>query len=278
MTDPTSQDSSATPPGENPYAPQGLAPMRQPAAGEARFIAEGRRVPAGNGVSWLGGGWDLFKESPGIWILFAIILVVVSMVMSFVPLGQVALSLVWPVLVGGLMLGCAAIKQGEPLEISHLFAGFSTKAGPLMLVGLIYFVGTLAIMLIGALVAFFGIGSAGLTALMHGEAYDLLSGLGGLMIAILFAVLIALMLLIPLLMAFWFAPALVVFHNIEPLAAMRASFKACLTNFGGFLLYGLVGLVLAVVASIPFMLGWLVLVPVSFGSIYAGYRDIFFER
>lgn len=278
MTDPTPQDPNETPSGENPYAPAVFAPIKESVKADSHFLAEGRKVPAGNGVAWLGGGWDLFKESPGIWILFTIILVVLSLVMSFVPLGQIALGLIWPVLVGGIMLGCAAIKQGEPLEISHLFAGFSAKAGPLILVGLIYFAGSLAIMLIAGIIAFLGIGSAGLTAILSGEAYELMAGAAGLVMSILIACLVALLLFVPLVMAFWFAPALVLFHDVEPLAAMRASFKACLTNFVAFLLYGLVGLFLAIVASIPLMLGWLVLAPVSFGSIYAAYRDVFFER
>ena len=39
--------------------------------------------------------------------------------------------------------------------------------------------------------------------------------------------------------------------------------------------YSLIGLVLAIAASIPLGLGWLVLGPVFGGSVYAGYRDIF---
>ena len=33
--------------------------------------------------------------------------------------------------------------------------------------------------------------------------------------------------------------------------------------------------VLAIVASIPLLLGWLVLIPVMMASMYAGYRDMF---
>jgi uncharacterized membrane protein len=33
----------------------------------------------------------------------------------------------------------------------------------------------------------------------------------------------------------------------------------------------------AVVASLPLFLGWLVLVPVVYASLYAFYRDVFFE-
>jgi uncharacterized membrane protein len=76
-------------------------------------------------------------------------------------------------------------------------------------------------------------------------------------------------------MAWWFAPALVIFRNDEPIAALKASFFACLDNVGAFLVYSLVGLALALLASIPFGLGWLVLAPVYGASSYASYVDVF---
>jgi hypothetical protein len=37
-------------------------------------------------------------------------------------------------------------------------------------------------------------------------------------------------------------------------------------------------LLLSMLASLPFGLGWLVLGPVLAGSLYTSYRDIFFEQ
>ena len=76
-------------------------------------------------------------------------------------------------------------------------------------------------------------------------------------------------------MAVWFAPALVVLRGLEPWAAMKVSFCGCLRNVMPFLVYGLIGIVLAVVATIPFALGWLVLGPLTIASIYTSYCDIF---
>ena len=87
--------------------------------------------------------------------------------------------------------------------------------------------------------------------------------------------LLGLLLGIPLLMAFWFAPALVALRNDEPLAAAKASFDACLRNMLPMLVYSLLGLAFAIGASIPFVLGWFVLAPVFAGSFYASYKDIF---
>jgi uncharacterized membrane protein len=97
------------------------------------------------------------------------------------------------------------------------------------------------------------------------------------MMLMLLALLVGMLLAMPLYMAIWFAPALVVFHDMAPVAAMRSSFRGCLHNLVPFLLYGVILFVLAIVASIPVGLGWLVLAPVIWGSLYASYRDVFLQ-
>lgn len=89
------------------------------------------------------------------------------------------------------------------------------------------------------------------------------------------AMLIMLALMVPLAMAVWFAPALVMFRNVAPLEAMKTSFFACLKNIVPFLVYGVILLVLSFIAMIPVGLGMLVLMPVMIGSVYISYAEIF---
>ena len=84
--------------------------------------------------------------------------------------------------------------------------------------------------------------------------------------------------MLPLVMATWFAPALIAFHDMGVAASMKASFVACMKNMLPFLFYGVIALVAGAIASAPLFLGWLVLGPVLFISVYTGYRDIYFER
>ena len=58
---------------------------------------------------------------------------------------------------------------------------------------------------------------------------------------------------------------------------MKASFGASMRNFGAIIVALLIFLVLAVLASIPFGLGWLVLGPVAIGTYYASWREVFGE-
>ena len=255
---------------KNPYAAP-TAPVADisQAAEAGQLVEGGRAVPSGNGWTWIVDGFDLFKLNPGIWILNLVILLGIMIVLSVIPLaGSVVLNLLYPVFSAGLMLGCRALMRNEPLEIAHLFAGFKEKTSELVMVGLLYLVGILAI---GFVVALF-VGFSVLSVMFSSR------GMGSFNPAtLLLGILVMAALMIPLLMAVWFAPALVVFHDLKPIDAMRQSFQGCLKNVVPFLVYGIIGLVLGILAFIPLGLGWLVWGPTVVGSIYASYRDIFLE-
>ena len=251
-----------------------------PPAGSSTGMPVPRTVAADRGVAWWSEGWRLFTPAAGVWVLTVILLFILNVVLALIPLiGHVAGQLVFPVLTGGLMLGCRAIDRGEPLTVGHLFAGFGTRAGPLFIVGVIYTAVTVAIALVvfGLLLALFGAAIVG--QLWHlqdvQDAWAITGMLGNMLLALLVGMLVFLLLYTPLLMAVWFAPALVVLRGSEPLEAMRLSFDGCLRNIMPFLLYGLIGIVLAIVATIPLGLGWLALAPVTIATLYAGYCDIY---
>ena len=254
----------------NPYAAP-TAPVADVAseAEAGRFVPGGRAVPSGNGWQWIVQGFALFQLSPWIWIVNLVILLGIMLVLAVLPIvGNVALNLLYPVFGAGLMLGCQALTQGEPLEIAHLFAGFKDKTGDLVIVGLLYLVGVLAIAFVTALLA----GLSMVNLLFSTRAMGSFNPT-----ALLLALLVMAALMIPLLMAVWFAPALVVFHDVKPLEAMRQSFQGCLKNLVPFLVYGIIGLILGILATIPLGLGWLAWGPTAVASIYASYRDIFLE-
>jgi uncharacterized membrane protein len=245
-----------------------------------------RAVHADRGFAWWGEAWRLFTPAAGVWILIVILLVIVNMVLAVVPLiGHVVGQLLFPIFAGGLMLGCRAVDRGQPLTVGHLFAGFGERTGPLFIVGLIYTAVAVAIALVvfGLLLMFFG--AAIVSSLWHlqdlnelQDPWAVFSILGSLGLAIVVGLLVFLLLYLPLVMAVWFAPALVVLRGVAPLEAMRLSFNGCLRNIVPFLLYGLLGIGLAIVATIPLMLGWLVLGPVTIASLYTGYCDIYEDK
>ena len=241
---------------------------------------EPRTVASGRGGSWWTEGWRLFIPGVGVWILAAVILLCVNIALNFVPvIGPLAAEILFPVFVGGLMLGCRAVDRGNPLTLSHVFAGFSQRTGQLVLVGVIYTALLIAVVVVVGVLLFLFFGAAVINAIAAMNDPDrLLLMAGNMYLAMLVGALLFLLLWLPVLMAVWFAPALVMLGGVEPVPAFRMSFNGCLKNAVPFLLYGLIGIGLAIVASIPLGLGWLVLAPVSVATIYASYCDIFEDR
>lgn len=236
----------------------------------ANFVAEARGLPAGRGWSWIVGGWNLFTRQPALWIAMMLILAVIFIVLAFIPVvGALASFVLTPVFVAGIAIGCRALDEGRELELGHLFAGFRNRSGVLVTVGLLYLAAWIVIALIAGAVS-----GASVASLLSTEPVAMAEAARGMLLAVL----IAAALLVPVLMAVWFAPALVVFHEQGAVDAMKRSFAACLKNILPFLWYGVILLGLGIAASIPFFLGWIVLAPVLFASFYVSYRDIFLEK
>jgi uncharacterized membrane protein len=254
-----------------------MADQSAPAAESGVPPSTPRAVAAGRGAAWWGEAWRLFVPAVGVWILIVLILVVLNVVLAVVPVvGHLASHVLFPVFAGGLMLGCRAIDRGEPLTVNHVFAGFSKHAASLLVVGLLYTAIAVAIVLAVAGVLIVAFGVAVLSKLFQlQDPFSAGAALGGMLLVVLVGVLLLTLLLLPLFMAVWFAPALVVLRGLEPWAAMKLSFSGCLANVVPFLIYGLIGIGLAIVASVPLMLGWLVVGPLTIASIYTSYCDIF---
>lgn len=228
-------------------------------------------VASGRGWEWIAGGFRIFRKQPLTWIALVVVMAVIWFAAVMLPvIGALAINLVSPVFLAGLMLACRSTDQDDEPEIAQLFAAFKTHANPLITVGGIYLVGNIV-----AVAVMFGVaGGTAMEALLgksSGDIEAMRSALRGL----LTGVAIGMAVFLPVLMAVWFAPLLIVFHDMTPLAAMQTSLAACWRNTLPFLVYGVFGFLLLVLASIPLMLGLIVLLPVLVCSIYASYKDIF---
>jgi len=223
-----------------------------------------RNVDAGAGWRWIVGGWKLFTLNPGIWIGMLFIWIGIFLIASIIPLvGPIATNVLAPVFTAGFMLGAHEQRSGGSLTIGHLFAGFSTEFGKLAQVGLLSLA---AGFVIGLVLVMFGFG----TIMMHANGSEP-SLASAFLLILLVTVLMALMA-----MAFLFAPQLVVFERLGPIEAIKMSFAACWKNAIPFLVYGLIVFGLALIAMIPLFLGFIVLSPVMFASMYVAYRSIFY--
>jgi uncharacterized membrane protein len=242
------------------------------------LVLPGRVCGPGAGWTWIAQGWRIFARSAVMWIVALLLLFIISFAMMLVPfVGHIALQVLTPVFMAGLMLSAAAVETTGEFELGELFGGFKRNFGSLCVVGVIFFLGQVAIFLIFLAIAGFGTMAGIFAMIVSGDTEHATQALVGAGTGILLGSLFALLLYIPLLAAVWLAPPLVAMHGLGAVQAMLASLSACLRNLLPFLVYGIVMTIFAIIATIPILLGYFVWVPLAITSTYASYRGIFTE-
>jgi len=231
-----------------------------------------RRVYSDHGAQWWSTSWRLLfsRGAAGVWIVMCLIAFVILTLLHVFPLGWMAAQVGWFLFAGGLMLAARKTEQGSVPLVGELFGGFGPLLGPLAIGGLLVMVAMLLV---------FGAASvAGIGAVL-GASYGAMTGnlavLAGLGATSLLLALIVLVVLIPVFMAAWLAPALIVLRQQAPVEALKASLSACWANLGPLTVYGLLWIAFAILATILLGLGWLVLMPLIVLSTYAAYQDLF---
>ncbi|HEX4584535.1 MAG TPA: BPSS1780 family membrane protein [Burkholderiaceae bacterium] len=232
-----------------------------------------RQVDSGHGLEWWSAAWRLlfYRGAAAVWIVMCVIALVIFALLHVIPvIGSIASQIGWFVFGGGLMLAARKTEQATPPAVGDLFAGFGAPLSPLVIAG--------ALVMVAVLIVFGALAMAGVGALLgalFGGASASLGVLAGIGAASLLFLMVGLVLLVPIAMAAWLAPALIALRQQPPVEALKASLAACWANLGALTVYGLLWIAFAIVASIPLGLGWLVLAPLMTLSTYAAYRDLF---
>jgi uncharacterized membrane protein len=232
---------------------------------------EYRKLPATRGWHWIKQGLALYKKSPILWVVLAMIGVLGMIAISSIPVvGEPLSTLLFPVIYAGLLLGCFALEKGEELELAHLFAGFQRNTKALVTLGGITLVIQLIIL---GLMKMTG-GESLVNLLMSEQAINDPQLFTAAIESAGISIFIGLILFSGLLLATQFAPMLVLFGNIKPLQALHTSAWLCLRNMAPLTVYGALMMSLALLASMPMMLGWFILLPLMVTSSYAAFRDL----
>lgn len=236
------------------------------------------------GWAWLREGLQLWRRNPAL-LTFATFGYLLSVIIiSLVPLlGQLAASLLMPALSVGVLNACRAVDAGRKAGPDVLFSGFKSNLQALVVVGGLYLAATLVVLLLVMLVD-----DGSLAAVMRGEDIDAQAAAGA---SLGTTLLFGLVLSTPVMMAYWFAPALAAWWKIPAPKAMFFSFYACLRNWRAFLAYAIAlalfgavlpGVVVGVLGLLSPTLGSLValplpliILPIVFASFYTATRDVF---
>lgn len=253
-----------------------------------KLLPQPRLLESKAGHSWLAFGFRLFHRQPLAWTLILFIYWAGMLMLAFIPgLGVLIPLLLTP----GLGFGFIAIANSIDTKGSAppplLISGFrSGQVKPLIMLGVWYVIEILAIILVatwidgGLLAEWITMGTVPTQ-----EQADTMR----------ISASVSVLLYIPVMMAFWFAPQLVVWSGFAPLKALFFSFFAVWRNKGAFLRYaiswaGLTIMIGALMALLNISLTLspgtmtaflfpitLILMAVAHGSFYASTKAVFGE-
>jgi hypothetical protein len=194
------------------------------------------RYDARHGITWLAQAYALFSRKRLPWILLLLTYYILLKLMLYVPfVGAYAITILKPVFAVGLLAAAWTQERGGTPSLGQLFLGFKSNLASLLPIGFFFVLGVTAAVFASSLID-------------DGKLLDLLSNAGGTMkeedIAAALAdgalqggMLFSALLTIPVLMATWWAPALVVFQNAGAGSALAVSFRAALANLKPLSLY-----------------------------------------
>jgi hypothetical protein len=236
-----------------------------------------RVVGAARGARWLAEGWRFFRAAPVGWtaVMFAYLLLMI-VAWGLPVVGALAFAVLTPPLSVSFMAVARAASRGGAIELPLLLEGFKLGLRSQIALGFIYAAFLAAI--VGASRLFLGE--------LPAEARPPEEAGAGLAWVVLMYV--------PAMMMFWFAPILAAWHSTRVGKALFFSFMAFLMNWRAFLVYGavtgaaifivvlvVVTLAKSIVPELPpgklLLPMFIAVFPTLAGSYYASYRDVFTE-
>lgn len=260
---------------------------------------QARRLSAERGTYWLLEGFRLFRRNPPlITALTLTYLLVIQVLVVLLPgIGPVLLPLLLPALTLVVANGVRLVDEGRAPGKATLLRGLGGNGPALLRLGALQLAGAILLVLLNLLFnagadPLAGLKPAPLSPNMGEIAPDATPGAEA---AALGALARMMLLALPIVLAFWFAPFLVGWDRVPPVKALFFSTVASFRNWRAFGMFGLGAIVLAgiipgvllilvgqiagMALSVAFVAMRLILVflvaPVLTASVYVSYRDIF---
>ncbi|OQX15164.1 MAG: hypothetical protein BWK73_07580 [Thiothrix lacustris] len=223
---------------------------------------------------WLGAGWYIFKRNLGAWLVMAMVFLLALMLLGMLPFAGIALiALFIPLLLTGPLMTAHQSLSGDVVQVENALQGFNDSRfrSRLLWLGSMMVVGMLV-----SLAMWYPLSTEVLTALYFPNSHT--------QVALVLAEMLAssplnlsvqASVIVVVVMAFFYATPLILFENQSPLDAVSTSLLACLRNIVPLTVFAVLVIMLGVLASFAFGLGYLVLIPVVTAASYASFRDVF---
>jgi uncharacterized membrane protein len=226
-------------------------------------------------LAWYKLGWQWFMANPVTWILLMVAYFLILLAFNVIPfLGSLLGAILWPGLSAGLLYAAKKSSEGVTISVGDLFVPLmhpESRFGLLHL-GMI----SLAVAFVSGF-AIYTIGGEGVVSIINQTNPADMSEQTVAMMQEQLPMLFSIMIIVSAVTAvlFMYAIPLITFEGVPAFTAVKASIWASIVNMFPLWLFGTLYLVFALLASLPFMLGFLVLMPVTICAWYASYLDIF---
>lgn len=244
---------------------------------------QARRLPARHGFLWLIASFRLFRANPPLLTALTMAYLFLIVAVNLLPLvGPFLVPLALPALIVVLANGCRAIERGGGVGAVALTFGVQQHRVPLVRLGGLHLLGSMFILAASVLM------EGGQPSLVGPDKtvdeQHMLAMMARLLIVAL-----------PVITAFWFAPLLTAWDDVAPLKSVFFSFVAAWRNWRAFAVYGLsaglvaialpgllliaagaISVVLVNVLSIALKMALIfVVAPTLMASVYVSYQDVF---
>jgi hypothetical protein len=227
-----------------------------------------RDVPAFEALRWVKAAWQILSGNLAGWMGMMGAWLGITLLLALIPfVNNLALALVTPILVGGMMIACRDQLAGKPISPAHLFLAFKTNGRALMAVGSITFLCELAIAS--------GMHAAGVPPPTNWETQAQLLGYVAQLKPHEGTLWLAMGILIVVKILLWFTIPLLALHSMPLSHALRWSLFAGFSNIGAALVFCALMVVAAFAILFTLGLGFFVVVPLFFICSYTSYVSVF---
>ena len=235
------------------------------------------KMNAARGWIWVKQGYQLIMRNPLLSISIALLgSLGMLLILKVAPIGSFIAMLLMPIVLTGYMRVCRALEEDEAIQFSHLLAGFKKHPARLVSLGGLLILGVVISALTMLLIGGTALGTLLTTLKSIPNQQMLANAMQAAGPGVSFSLLAGFSLMFVLMLAFQYAPMLVYFNDLPPLAAMRASLVGTLRNFIPYTVYSIIMQVLALLLGmLPYSIGLIALLPLGFTSLYVSYRNIF---
>jgi uncharacterized membrane protein len=231
-------------------------------------------VSISNGGVWIKEAFTLFRAQPLQWIalMFTWALTSIAFVVLVPFIGGAISKILQPAFFAGFMLACRDQETGKSVTPAHLFAALRVNARALIAIGgLVLFLEAMLAISMSAL----GFQPVFLTGVdLETASNALRASLEGKGVLLTISTVIAMLIMA----VFWFTAPVLAFNKMPPTHAIRWSFFAFLSNIMPMIFFGVLMMLLVLLAGMSAGLGLIVVLPLFMIAGYTSYKHVFSDN